>query len=75
MDVTNRRCFVTIAVPYGPYFDHVLPYWNATKTNPDGHILWLSYEEMHKDPYESVRRIAKFLGRTLTDEQVPSLLF
>jgi len=33
-------------------------------------LLWLSYEEMHRDPEGSIRRISEFLDRPLTDDQV-----
>ena len=61
---------LNFAVPYGPYFSHVLPYWQTSQDNPDSNILWITYEDMHKDPEGSVRRIAHFLDRPLTDEQV-----
>lgn len=59
-------------VPYGPYFDHVLGYWNKHRSNPNegSNLLWITYEEMHRDPEGSIRRVANFLDRPLTDAQV-----
>ena len=59
-----------VLVPYGPYFKHVLDYWSYFKQNPDGNLLILTYEDMHKDPVGSIKVIAKFLDCPLTDDQV-----
>ena len=32
--------------------------------------MWISYEDMHRDPEGSIRRVADFLDRPLTDDQV-----
>lgn len=59
-------------VPYGPYFEHVLGYWKQHQSNPNygSNLLWITYEEMHRDPEGSIRRVAHFLDRPLTDDQV-----
>lgn len=62
--------FSWILVPYGPYFKHVLDYWSYFKENPNGNLLLLTYEDMHKDPIGSIKLIAKFLDCPLTDDQV-----
>ena len=43
----------------GPYFDHILPWWQASQK--DDHILFLKYEDMKHDHAGSVARIASFL--------------
>ena len=48
----------------------MLPYFQHCQDHPDGNILWLTYEDMHKDAQGSVRKIAKFLDKPLTDDQV-----
>ena len=46
-------------VGVGPYFDHILPWWQASRK--DDHILFLKYEDMKHDHSGSVARIASFL--------------
>jgi len=62
--------FIQGEVPYGPYFKHTLDYWNFFKENPNGNLLLLTYEDLHKDPVSSIKLIAKFLDCPLTDDQV-----
>ncbi|KAJ9140599.1 hypothetical protein P3X46_031230 [Hevea brasiliensis] len=50
---------------YGPYWDHVLGYWKAKLEFPD-RILFLKYEEMQKDTYFYVKKLAEFMGYPFT---------
>ncbi|KAI8032125.1 Cytosolic sulfotransferase 5 [Camellia lanceoleosa] len=54
--------------PFGPFFDHVLEYWEASlkKSNK---ILFLSYEDIKRDPKGLVKRLASFLGRPFVNEE------
>lgn len=54
-----------------PYFDTVLDAWSK-KDHPNMLFLW--YEDMKKDLRSEIRKIAKFLNKTLTDEQVEKLV-
>ncbi|KAK3033229.1 hypothetical protein RJ639_033109 [Escallonia herrerae] len=54
--------------PYGPFFDHILQYWEESKTKPHK-ILFLRYEELKKDPKGQVKRIASFVGRPFEKEE------
>ncbi|XP_032786849.2 sulfotransferase 1E1 [Daphnia magna] len=69
-DFVNK--FIKGDVPYGPYFDHVLGYWKHHQNNSNcgSNLLWITYEDMHRDPEGSIRRVAHFLDRALTDDQV-----
>ncbi|CAI9756140.1 unnamed protein product [Fraxinus pennsylvanica] len=46
--------------PCGPFWDHVLDYWNESKKN--NRILFLKYEDMKEEPAVHLRRLAEFLG-------------
>jgi hypothetical protein len=43
----------------GPYFDHILPWWQASQS--DKRILFLKYEDMKHDHAGNVARLASFL--------------
>ena len=51
----------------GPWFDHVLEWWEAANADPD-HILFLQYEAMLAEPAEHIRKIADFAGIEYTPE-------
>ncbi|XP_055827909.1 flavonol sulfotransferase-like [Solanum dulcamara] len=53
---------------YGPFWDHVLGYWNASLENPDK-VLFLNYEDMKKDPVVCVTKLAKFLDKPFCLEE------
>ncbi|KAM4825264.1 sulfotransferase 2A1-like [Thomomys bottae] len=49
-------------VPYGSWFDHVRG-WMSMKEKEN--VLVVSYEEMKKDPRNTVEKICQFLGKAL----------
>lgn len=53
------QLFLTKDVGFGPYFDHVMPWWEASQH--DKNILFLKYEDMKNDHAGNVARIASFL--------------
>ncbi|KAF7013452.1 hypothetical protein CFC21_027536 [Triticum aestivum] len=55
--------------PYGPFWDHCLEYWRESVARPDS-VLFLKYEEIKSDPAQVVKKLAKFLGVPLTEEEV-----
>jgi len=54
---------------YGPYREHVKSYLDHADT-----VLCLTYEQLHSDRAEVVRKVAEFLGRTLTDASVQGIV-
>jgi hypothetical protein len=53
------QLFLNSDVGFGPYFDHVLPWWQASQKNKN--ILFLKYEDMKNDHAGNVRKLASFL--------------
>lgn len=52
----------------GPFWDHMLGYWNESKIRPDK-ILFLKYEDLKEDIKFHVKRIGEFLGCPFTQEE------
>ena len=59
--------FLYSDVGFGPYFDHVLPWWQASQK--DKNILFLMYENMKHDHAGNVAKLASFLD-IQTDSQL-----
>ena len=54
------QLFMDGKLTFGSYFDHVLPWWKASKDNDN--ILFLKYEDMKKEHARHVAKIGSFLG-------------
>ncbi|XP_057967127.1 cytosolic sulfotransferase 7-like [Malania oleifera] len=54
--------------PQGPFWDHALGYWKASLEYPE-RVLVLKYEELKKEPFVSVKRLAEFLGCPFTSQE------
>jgi hypothetical protein len=67
---TFCKMFLEGKVTYGPYWSHILPFWQM-RGNPN--LLLLKYEEMKHDLRKVIRQVSLFLERPLTDEQVEIL--
>lgn len=59
--------FLQGKVLFGSYFDHVLPWWEASQKS--NNILFIKYEDMKKDLREIIRKLADFLG-TKVDQKL-----
>ncbi|CAH8376350.1 unnamed protein product [Eruca vesicaria subsp. sativa] len=60
-------------VPAGPYFDHVLEFWEARDQD---RVLFVTYEDLKGKPEENVKRIADFLGcETMVEKVVEECSF
>ncbi|CAN4090273.1 unnamed protein product [Withania somnifera] len=53
---------------FGPFFEHVLEYWEESKKRPQK-ILFLKYEDLKMDPKKEVKKIALFLGKPFDNEE------
>ncbi|XP_035693064.1 bile salt sulfotransferase-like isoform X1 [Branchiostoma floridae] len=68
----HNKEFFDGKMPYsGDYFDHVLGWWQM---RDDPHFLFVKYEDMKKDFRSSVKTIAAFLEKELTDEHLALIL-
>lgn len=63
--------FINNKLNWTPYFPTVLEAW-AKRDHPN--LLYLFYEDMKKDLPTEIRKIAAFLNKTLTEEQVAKLV-
>ncbi|XP_066248129.1 luciferin sulfotransferase-like [Euwallacea similis] len=67
---TFCELFLNDALPIGSVFHHYFGFWNRRN---DPNVLVLRYEEMKASTPQTVRTIAKFLGKSLTDENVDAV--
>ena len=63
--------FMNGEVGIGSWFDHVLEWW---KHKDDPNVLFLKYEDMHKDHPGAVRAMAEFIGVDLKPDVVDKIV-
>ncbi|ELT92964.1 hypothetical protein CAPTEDRAFT_204539 [Capitella teleta] len=54
-------------VMYGDIFDFCVGWWNI-RDRPN--TMYVNYEDLTEDPVKEVRRMAEFLGKKLTDQEI-----
>lgn len=64
------KLFLSDEIPNGSWFDHVLRYW---KHKDEPNFLFLKYEDCHKDLKSNVEKVARFLGKDLSDDVIASI--
>ncbi|XP_034255081.1 luciferin sulfotransferase-like isoform X2 [Thrips palmi] len=62
--------FLSGAVCFGPFWDHVLDFW---KRRDQHNVLFITYEQLKQDLAGVIRRTAAFLGKQMDDDQVERL--
>ncbi|KMT20768.1 hypothetical protein BVRB_1g007350 isoform B [Beta vulgaris subsp. vulgaris] len=55
-------------VLYGPFFEHVIGFWNLSLERPDK-VLFLKYEDLKEDPTTHLKRLAEFIGMPFSSEE------
>ncbi|CAN1219574.1 Cytosolic sulfotransferase 17 [Linum perenne] len=60
--------FCSGMVAYGPFYEHVLEYWEQSNRSPDK-VMFIKFEDLHYDPKPHVRKLAAFLGRPFRDDE------
>lgn len=63
--------FMSASLHYGPYWDHLEQAWRQ-REHPNLHVVF--YEDMKKDVLEELRKLSTFLGRSLEDDQLRSIV-
>ncbi|KAG8142769.1 hypothetical protein E2320_005971, partial [Naja naja] len=58
-------------VGYGSWFEHVQEFWQH---HMDSNVLFLKYEDMHKDLATLVEQLARFLGVVYDKAQLESMV-
>uniref|UniRef100_A0A803MZX0 Sulfotransferase n=1 Tax=Chenopodium quinoa TaxID=63459 RepID=A0A803MZX0_CHEQI len=52
----------------GPYFEHVLEFWNMSLERPDK-VLFLKYEDLKDDLKPHLKRVAEFIGMPFSPQE------
>ncbi|XP_004298345.1 PREDICTED: cytosolic sulfotransferase 12-like [Fragaria vesca subsp. vesca] len=53
---------------YGPFWDHVLGYWNESLKRPES-VFFITFAELKEQPGFQLRRLAEFLGCPFSPEE------
>jgi sulfotransferase len=64
--------FLNGDVGFGPYFDHVLPWWQASQK--DKRILFMKYEDMKHDHAGNIARLASFLDLEVDSQLIDTVV-
>uniref|UniRef100_A0AC11AME1 Sulfotransferase family 4A member 1 n=1 Tax=Ovis aries TaxID=9940 RepID=A0AC11AME1_SHEEP len=65
------RRFMNDKLGYGSWFEHVQEFWEH---HMDSNVLFLKYEDMHRDLVAMVEQLARFLGVSCDKAQLESLV-
>ncbi|KAI4460792.1 sulfotransferase sult [Holotrichia oblita] len=66
----TAKMFCKGKVPLGDMLDHALEFW---KRRNEPHILFLKYEDLRSNTKGTIRLIAEFLEKPLTDEEIDKI--
>ncbi|XP_059608211.1 luciferin sulfotransferase-like [Phlebotomus argentipes] len=62
--------FMNDIVLYGPYHNHVIDFWQMRN---EENIHFITFQDMKRDLPSVIEKTAKFLGKTLSKEQILTL--
>lgn len=62
--------FESDLTPWSPYWAHVLEAWNLKDHR---NLLFIFYEEMMNDFPKAIKKVAKFLDKTYSDEEIDKI--
>ncbi len=64
-----QHLYVRKKLFYGDFFDFYEGWWRHKNENPD-QVLFVQYEDMQRDVTDVIWKVAMFLGKSLTGEQL-----
>uniref|UniRef100_A0A1L8E4H8 Putative sulfotransferase n=1 Tax=Nyssomyia neivai TaxID=330878 RepID=A0A1L8E4H8_9DIPT len=67
---TFMEAYMQDKILFGPYHAHVVDFW---RMRHEMNILFLTYEDMKRDHPSVIEETAKFLGKSLSKDQICSL--
>ncbi|XP_071445162.1 sulfotransferase 1C4-like [Hetaerina americana] len=62
--------FLRGRTPMGPFWDHVLRFWEKRH---EPNILFLKYEDLKKDLQKEIKKVAKFMEKSLSEDEISKL--
>jgi len=62
------QLFIKGTGSYGPWWKHV----DGFVSNPNVHFLY--YEQLHQQPFETIKSLSQYLGKNLSDDQINSII-
>ncbi len=65
--------FVRKKLMFGDYFDFYESWWEFKRANPD-QVLFVNYEDMQRDIAKSIKEIAQFLGKPLSEDKLADVI-
>eukprot|EP00106_Octopus_bimaculoides_P006615 XP_014774057.1 PREDICTED: uncharacterized protein LOC106871849 [Octopus bimaculoides] len=69
---SSLRLTATRGMVGGQFFEYTHELWRLIKDNPNA--IAITYEEMKKFPFEVVSRIAKFLGKSISNQLAENII-
>ncbi|XP_078044572.1 sulfotransferase 1E1 isoform X1 [Augochlora pura] len=71
-DVCNVQSppYLIFSAPWSPYWEHLKEAWSL-KNHPN--LLFMFYEEMQHDFPKAIKKVATFLGKVYTEEQIKQI--
>ncbi|XP_021849245.2 flavonol sulfotransferase-like [Spinacia oleracea] len=60
--------FYTGRVPHGPFFEHMVGYWNQSLERPDK-VLFFKYEDLNDNQVFYVKKLAEFVGMPFSTKE------
>lgn len=57
-------------IVYAPFHQHVLSFWHLRN---EDYVLFLTYEEMKRDPFAVIKKLSVYLNRSYSDAELQTL--
>ncbi|VDI09425.1 Hypothetical predicted protein [Mytilus galloprovincialis] len=67
------KLFQTGTLGYGSWYEHVKG-WEELQLNKEHPVLFVSYEDLHRDCFKEVKKISEFLDLSRTDDTIHGIV-